>query len=414
MLTVDGGEERVEAADRLRFAKDEHAARNEGVMERTKDSLLERRSEVDEKVAATDDVDARERRIASDVVAGEDAAIPQRLADLVPALHRGEEPFQPLRRHLPTDRRRVNAAARDLECGIAQIARKDLHGGVGLQRVGRIQRADCHRVGFLAGCAPRDPEAERVPGQAAAQQAGKSARRDGVEDPRVAKEPRDVDQDVPVQCPNLLRFALQEGEIGNGGIEAMTALTPADPTDERSTLVLPEVHSGGALEERGHLIECGGFLARRTGTAPARARRLGRFLDGLPCQRPRDALRRQDHISATRVDGGQGHAAIFRGLRFLGESPTPGRADRADAARAIRSGARENHGRRQGTSIGRERIQELVDHRRRTGSRRAGGKPQSATGNRQHGTGRDDINVARIHSLPVRGLAHGHRGCTPQ
>jgi len=76
VLAVVGGEQRFEATDRLRLAEDEHAARGEGVVECTKDSLLERRSEVDEEVAATDEVDARERRIASDIVAGEDAAIP--------------------------------------------------------------------------------------------------------------------------------------------------------------------------------------------------------------------------------------------------------------------------------------------------------------------------------------------------
>jgi hypothetical protein len=336
VLAVGEGEQRFEATHSLRLAEDEHAAWDEGVVERSKDSLLQRRSEVDEEVAATDEVDARERRIAGDVVAGEDAAIPQQPANVVPAFHGGEEPIEPLRRHLPTDCRRVCAAARDLERGIAQIAREELDDCARLERFGRLQRADRHRVGFLAGGAPRHPEAKRVPGRAGAQQAGEDGRRDGVEDRRVAKEARDVDQDIFVQPPNLFRLALKEGEIGDGGIEAMTALATADPPDEGRAFVPAEVHSGGVMEERGDFIECGSLPARRAGAAPPRAPRLVRCLDGQPCERPRNAVRGQDQIGTARVDGGQRHPAMLGHRRILREGPTPGCADRGDPARSVR------------------------------------------------------------------------------
>ena len=194
----------------------------------------------------------------------------------------------------------------------------------------------------------------------------------------------------------------------------MTALTPADPAERawhactaRSPLRWRV--AGTRSPDRVRRLPRWPDLH-----APARGRRLGRFLDGLPCQRPRDTPPATGPGQCNLCRWRPGACRDFPRYPVPGRRSDPGRADRGNPAGTVRPGARENHGSRQGTSIGRERIQELVDHRRRAGSRRAGSQPQSATGNRQHGTGRDDINVARIHGLPIRGLAHGHRGCAPQ
>jgi len=85
-----------------------------------------------------------------------------------------------------------------------------------------------------------------------------------------------------------------------------------------------------------------------------------------------------------------------------------------DPARTVRSGARENHANRQRTSICCQRLQKLIDHGRRTGRRRAGRQTQPPTLDRQQGAGRDDIDVARLDGLPVRGLEDGHSGGASQ
>ncbi len=87
-----------EPADRFRGAQEQEPAGLERVMERGQRLLLEGRLQIDEQVAATDQVHAREGRIGDEVLPREDDHLAQRLADTVAAFFLDEEPPQPLRR----------------------------------------------------------------------------------------------------------------------------------------------------------------------------------------------------------------------------------------------------------------------------------------------------------------------------
>src|SRR6202023_516542 len=66
----------------------------------TRDDLrLELTAEIDQEVAAGDQVDARERRIAHDAVCRKDAQIPQLFAHRVAHVVGRKEPLEPPRRH---------------------------------------------------------------------------------------------------------------------------------------------------------------------------------------------------------------------------------------------------------------------------------------------------------------------------
>ena len=92
-----------EAADRLRAAQPEKAGRLQGVVQARHDLLLQHRLQVDQEVAATDQVDAREGRVGQYVVPREDAGVTDRLLDAVAAVDLDEEPPQAFGRHVLGD-----------------------------------------------------------------------------------------------------------------------------------------------------------------------------------------------------------------------------------------------------------------------------------------------------------------------
>ena len=88
LLLVDGLEELGEAGDRLRAAQDEVAVLAQPVVETGDHPALQGGAEVDQQVAAADQVEVGERRVARHVVAREDAQLANGLVDLVAALGR--------------------------------------------------------------------------------------------------------------------------------------------------------------------------------------------------------------------------------------------------------------------------------------------------------------------------------------
>ena len=100
VLLVHRLEQVGEAADGFRGAQKQKSLRLERVMERGERLLLQARLEINQQVAATDEVHARERRVADEVLPGEDDHLAQRLADPVAAFLLDEEPPQAFRRDI--------------------------------------------------------------------------------------------------------------------------------------------------------------------------------------------------------------------------------------------------------------------------------------------------------------------------
>ena len=78
--------------------KQQEPAGLERVMKRGDRLLLQARLEIDQEIAATDEVHARERRVGDQVLPREDHHFAQRLADAVAAFLLDEEPPQALGR----------------------------------------------------------------------------------------------------------------------------------------------------------------------------------------------------------------------------------------------------------------------------------------------------------------------------
>ncbi len=81
--SVDRVEELLEPGDALRSAEEQEARLTQGIVERGDDPLLERGVEVDENVAAADEIDMRERGVAREVVLDEYTLVANGLDDSI-------------------------------------------------------------------------------------------------------------------------------------------------------------------------------------------------------------------------------------------------------------------------------------------------------------------------------------------
>src|ERR1700740_3023072 len=88
---------------------------------------LQVRLEVDEHVTARNQVEPVKRGILDQIVRGEDAHLPNVLADLVPVVLPDEEPLQALRKDVLRDAFRVARLTSELECLVVDVAREDLY-----------------------------------------------------------------------------------------------------------------------------------------------------------------------------------------------------------------------------------------------------------------------------------------------
>ena len=114
-LLVDQREQVALRADGLGLAEHQEAVRLERVVEHREQLPLQLRVQVDEDVAAEDQVEPRERRIPGEVLAREDAQVAHHLADAVAAVDPREEAAQPLGDDVGRDARRIDAGARVLD-----------------------------------------------------------------------------------------------------------------------------------------------------------------------------------------------------------------------------------------------------------------------------------------------------------
>ena len=108
VLLVQRREQIAKAADRLALPEKEVPRLAETVMQHRDDPPLQIDIEVDEHVAAADQIELGEGRVPREVVLDEDAEVANALADAVPAF----DPIEELRRAAPATRRRAPSPSR--------------------------------------------------------------------------------------------------------------------------------------------------------------------------------------------------------------------------------------------------------------------------------------------------------------
>ena len=159
---VGDPEQVAERTRRLGCPQDQVAAVPEGVGEGVQGLLLQRGGEVDQDVAAQDQVDLGERRPLAEVVLPEDDHAPDRLADLIGAVLDREVALDEVGPDVGDGGGGVDAPPGEGDRIVVQVGGEDADvDGTGLPH--ELGDDQGQRVGLLAGRAARRPEAQLPP-----------------------------------------------------------------------------------------------------------------------------------------------------------------------------------------------------------------------------------------------------------
>ena len=97
-------------------------------MEHWQELFLQRRSQIDQHIPTSNQVQPRKRRIANQVLSGKDANFAHRLTDLVAPLNLDKEPIKTFRGNIRDLAGRVNAVSGKLDHRVTDV------GGINLNR----------------------------------------------------------------------------------------------------------------------------------------------------------------------------------------------------------------------------------------------------------------------------------------
>ena len=178
-------------------------------MERGQRFLLQARLEINQQVAATDQVHPRERRVADEILPGEHDHLAQRLADPVAAVLLDKEPPQAFRRDILRQALGVQPVAGLVQQRVVEVGGEYLE----LAQAGRFLRGFHERHGdgirLLAGGTAEHPDADRLVA-ALLEELGKNHVLEHVERFRVAEKTRHADEHIGVEGVEFLGVASEE------------------------------------------------------------------------------------------------------------------------------------------------------------------------------------------------------------
>ena len=166
------------------------------VVENRDHLLLHRRAEIDQHVAATDEVHLRERRIGDDILPREDTDIPDGLADAVAAVRPREKAPQPLGRDVGLDALGIDRVARAVEHRLVHIRPEQLDRAFPSRLVHELHQRHRERENFLPARASRHPHAHGFLRGFVLHDAREDFLLQRLEHLRIAEEAGDGNQDV--------------------------------------------------------------------------------------------------------------------------------------------------------------------------------------------------------------------------
>ena len=400
---VDGAKQTGRALRAFGRAEEQETVGVQGIMEDAADLLLKLAIEIDEQVAARDEIEPGEWRVLEQAVAGEQDRVPKlSLGPVVVSLPR-EKAAKTLLADVGLDRDRVSALASNGKPTGIQIGTEnlDLRADVVARRFLQEQHRD--RVGLLARGTAGHPYANGVARLLALEEPRYDMLGQSLERFRISEECRHRNQQITEQRLHLLHIVAEEREIVRQLFSSRHLGAARDPSQHRRFLVLREVVTGAAAdvgENAAHVF----FI--RVAQLPERdmflvPRKLdnarGYFAEG------------QDEVGEPRGDRAARHRSVFGLVRVLHEDDAACFLDRLEADRAIRAGAREDDGEAIAVLLG-ERPEEKVD-RRSSPSRTVEFVGRNLViGNSQVPIRRNDIDVIGLQGSRFINLRNGHAG----
>ena len=163
MLLVHHREVLAGLSGRLRRSEHKETSRVKRVLEHGQHVLLKHGVEIDQEIAATDQVEPGEGRVPSDVVAGENALVPDGFGDLVALFDSGKEAPQPGRAGIGGNTFHIHARAGPLDRRLADVRAENLN-GIGHPLLGQeFEQGNGDGIDLLARRAARHPDPDRRP-----------------------------------------------------------------------------------------------------------------------------------------------------------------------------------------------------------------------------------------------------------
>jgi len=131
-------------------------------MEDRKDAAMDATVEVDQNVAAANQIEAGEGRVSGDIVAGKDAVLAKLFSDLVLAIGLGEKSGEAVRREVVFNSLRIDTLAGALEREFADVSAEQLDGAPQVVLMEEFMDPDGVGVDLFPGSATRYPDPDRL------------------------------------------------------------------------------------------------------------------------------------------------------------------------------------------------------------------------------------------------------------
>ena len=197
-------------------------------MEQAENPLLHIGIEVDQHVAATDQVELRERRIADHILFGEHHQIAHLLADAIGVLPMDEIAAEQIARDVGGNALRVNARPGERQGVVIDVRRENVNVENFVLLLGVAQDQHRQRVGFFARRAAGRPDADRSFGTMRGDQRDDDRFLEGLPGLGLAEKAGDADQHVLEQRADL---ALALPEIFDVLLHIRDVIEPHPPLD---------------------------------------------------------------------------------------------------------------------------------------------------------------------------------------
>ena len=221
-------------------------------MEQRNELFLQIAAQVDQQVAATDQVQLGEGRILDHVLLGENQHVANVFFDAKDAVIRlgREEARQPLRRKVGGDGGRIDAGAGRGNGVAVDVRGKHLHIEVLFHRLLAFGQEDGQGIGLLSGGAPRGPDTDGGIRRLAGEEFGDDLFLQRLEGFGIAEETGHADQHVTEQGVHFIGRLVDEFDVTLHGFDLVHGHAPLNTALDGGGFVLRKVVPGpGAQQE---------------------------------------------------------------------------------------------------------------------------------------------------------------------
>ena len=376
-------------------------------MECGADLLLSLPVEVDQQVAAGNQVGVGKGRILQETVPGEQHDVAQFARHAVLVALPGEETPQTLLAHVGFDGERIAGLAAEGQGGVIEVGREDLDFRPDLAAGRLLEQDHRDRISLFAGRAAGNPDPNRVGRALVLEQLRKDQRAKPVESAGVAKEHGHRDQKIGEQRLRLPRVVAQDRQIVAHRRRALHLHSAKDAAADGGFLVVGEIVPGARAELRQDPLQrpLVGFARRIRVRRTAISDQLGKPGG--------DLAHRQGEIGETRRDRAARHRVEFGLVGVLNQDDAARLLDRLDAERAVRARPRQ-HDREVIAAPGGERTEEQIDRRAPPARFVELGDVEVLVLDPQLSVRRNHVNMAWEELLPSGDLRHRHFGSRRQ